>query len=75
MRWCLKVLPVDEFTIENFSFDSNFKKIFVDILKDSKLLENGKLFRNWSVGPTEINALGIYQNILATGKIFNPIKL
>ena len=66
---------MDELTIENFSFDANFKEIFVDLLKDSKLLENGKLFRNWSVGPTEINSLGIHENILATGKIFNKIYL
>ena len=70
---CVKVLAVNEFKCEPFQCreDVNYKSIFIEILRDSKSLQSGKLFRNWSVGPTEANSLAIYKDTIATGE---PIK-
>jgi hypothetical protein len=55
---------------QNFdaSLSTNYKEAFVDLLRHSTNLENGKLFRTWQVGPAEINALSSYKNIIATGE-------
>jgi hypothetical protein len=45
----------------------NYKKIFVDLANKTRLLESGKLFTSWQIGPVEINAIVSYKNIIATG--------
>jgi len=47
---------------------SNYKEKFVSLLRQSVQLENGKLFRAYTVGPTEINAIATYNNIICSGE-------
>jgi hypothetical protein len=46
---------------------TNYKDMFIDLMRKSKLLQTGKLFASWQIGNVEINAISSYKNIIATG--------
>jgi hypothetical protein len=52
---------------QTFQNDLNYKKILVQILCESKRLENGELFKSCCISPVELSALASYNNIIATG--------
>ncbi len=70
---CLSILPINILNQTNtINFEElNYKNVFFEIYRKSKLLEKGSLFRNWSVGPAEINAIGLFEDILVTGFIYH----
>ncbi len=68
LRWCLRTLPINEFKLNEIDLRNNYKRVFLQTLRNSAVLEKGNLFRNWSIGPAEISAIYVYDNILATGE-------
>ncbi len=52
----------------DFLTNLNYKNLFLNIQKESYHLEKGALFKSLDAGPIQVNAIAIYNNILATGK-------
>lgn len=74
---CCRELPLDEVELDLCTFapeDVDYKKIFVKLMKSRHKLETGRMFRTWQLGPTEINAVATFDDIIATGKFFLLIK-
>ncbi len=69
LGWCLSILPVNELKLNEFEFDFNYKRVFIETMRNSAALEKGSFFRNWSVGPTDIGAIYVYENVVATGEL------
>ena len=66
---CYSQLSMNELTRpRQYCDELNYKHLFTDIMQRSNSFDRGAQFRNWSVGPADINAIGLYKNILATGK-------
>ena len=43
-------------------------------MRHSVKLDNGKLFRAYTIGPSEINAIATYKNIICAGEKNNQEK-
>ena len=73
-NWCKRILPLRpvenpvDFEFKNAFESYNYKEIFLNLLRQSVRLENGKLFRAYTIGPTEINAISTYNNIICSGE-------
>jgi len=73
--WCKRVLPLRpvensvDLDFKNVSESKcNYKETFLNLLRQSIKLENGKLFRAYTIGPIEINAISTYNSILCSGE-------
>jgi hypothetical protein len=64
-------VPLQQDLREPFRAEKNYKEILTRLLRQSRLLESGGLFRSYCISPIELSALASYKNVVATGNDTN----
>lgn len=70
LKFIVDNIPLNESSLSNHQTDLNLKDLFVKLMNQKTRLETGKLFRTSKIDLVDINAIGLYKNIVCTGKIY-----